>query len=223
MFSIFRDADQLQSVEDQIDEMLANARTMYDLAISSLLGHRTPADVSEELWELDKALNKAERLIRRELLVHGTVRGAEVDQGLMLVYMSISKDIERIGDYCKNIWDLADINIDLRSGDDLLDLQHHAGEVAELLQAGAEAFVNEDSEAVHELVPRIRDLAGHFDNHVDEYVTSDRPGYYAAPRALLFRHLKRIAAHLSNVLSSVVMPVDRLDFYKKSKAVENPE
>jgi phosphate uptake regulator len=223
MFSIFRDADQLQNVEDQIDTMLGDARTMYDLAVSSLLGHRSPADVSEELWAMDKSMNKAERDIRRELLIHGTVRGAEVDQGLMLVYMSISKDIERIGDYCKNIWDLADLNIDLRSGDDLIELQQHAGEVAELLNAGTEAFLNEDAEAVHELVPRIHDLVAHFDQHVDDYVTSEKPGYHAAPRALLFRHLKRIAAHLSNVLSSVVMPVDRLDFYKKSKALDSQD
>lgn len=222
MFSIFRDADQLQVVGDQIDTMLSDVRTMYDLAVSSLLGHRSPADVSEELWAMDKSLDKAERDIRREL-VHGTVRGAEVDQGLMLVYMSISKDIERIGDYCKNIWDLADLDIDLRSGDDLIELQQHAGEVAELLNAGTEAFLNEDAEAVHELVPRIHELESHFDHHVDDYVTSERPGYYAAPRALLFRHLKRIAAHLSNVLSSVVMPVDRLDFAKKSKALDPPD
>jgi hypothetical protein len=42
----------------------------------------------------------------------------------------------------------------------------------------------------------------------------------AAPRALFYRYIKRISAHLANVLSSVVMPVDRLDFYKKSKAIE---
>ena len=220
MFSIFRDADQLQAVEEQIDEMLKNARTMFDLAISALLGHRSPEDVSDELWELDKSLNRAERMIRRELLVHGTVRGAESDQGLMLVYMSISKDIERIGDYCKNIWDLADLNIDLRTGDDLVHLQDHAGEVAALLKSGTEAFLVEDADAVHELVERIIELSVHFDEHVDDYVTSEKPGYYAAPRALLFRHLKRIASHLSNVLSSVVMPVDRLDFYKKSKSVD---
>jgi hypothetical protein len=37
---------------------------------------------------------------------------------------------------------------------------------------------------------------------------------------LFYRYMKRISAHLSNVLTSIVMPVDRIDFYKKSKAVE---
>lgn len=52
---------------------------------------------------------------------------------------------------------------------------------------------------------------------------SDLPGRHAAPRALFYRYIKRISAHLSNTLSSVVMPVDRLDFYKESKAVVGPD
>ena len=220
MFSIFRDADQLQNVEGQINDMLGSARRMFDLAAGALLMDQSPTEVSEEVWALDKQLNKTERSIRRELLIHGTVRGAEVDQGLMLVYMSITKDIERIGDYCKNIWDLANLGVDLRSGSDADELKRHATEVADLLTEGAEAFINQDSNAVHQLIPRIQALEAHFDEHVDTNLKSEKPGYVAAPRALLFRHLKRIASHSSNVLSSVVMPVDRLDFYKKSKAVE---
>jgi phosphate uptake regulator len=222
MFSIFRDADQLQNVEDQINEMLGSARRMFDLACGALLMDESPSEVSEELWSLDKELNRTERSIRRELLIHGTVRGAEVDQGLMLVYMSITKDIERIGDYCKNIFDLANLGVDLRSGPDADGLRQHTKEVADLLTEGSDAFINQDADAVHQLIPKIRALEAHFDAHVDTNLQSEKPGYVAAPRALLFRHLKRIASHSSNVLSSVVMPVDRLDFYKKSKAVEGP-
>ena len=50
---------------------------------------------------------------------------------------------------------------------------------------------------------------------------SDLPSRYAAPRALFYRYIKRLSRHLSNILSSVVMPVDRLDFYKKSKAIDS--
>jgi hypothetical protein len=37
-------------------------------------------------------------------------------------------------------------------------------------------------------------------------------------RALLHRYVKRVVAHLMNVLSAVVMPVDRLDCFD-----EDPE
>jgi hypothetical protein len=44
----------------------------------------------------------------------------------------------------------------------------------------------------------------------------DRP--HAVARALARRYLKRIVAHLTNVLSAVVMPIDRLDYFD-----EDPE
>ncbi len=49
---------------------------------------------------------------------------------------------------------------------------------------------------------------------------SDLPASHAAPRALFYRYIKRLSGHLSNILSSVVMPVDRLDFYNPDKAVD---
>ena len=220
MFSIFRDADQLENVEEQLDTMLNGGRRMFDLASDSIFSIKSVEDVQDELWGLDKELNKTERAVRRELMVHGTVRGAEVDQGLMLAYMSVAKDMERIGDYCKNIWDLADTGVRLSDAADTAELKKHASEVAGLLAAGTEAFVNDDFEAVHDLIPNIQENELQYDKLVHQYVVSDAAGSVAAPRALFFRYLKRISAHLSNVLSSVVMPVDRLDFYKESKAID---
>ncbi|HIE21715.1 MAG TPA: hypothetical protein EYP73_03835 [Acidimicrobiia bacterium] len=143
-----------------------------------------------------------------------------MDMGLMLAYMAIAKDIERIGDYCKNIWNLAQMGIDLGQWTDREELLRHRARVAELLEAARDAFVAQDAEKVHELIPAIRKDTKHYDKHVVEFVKSDEPGHIAAPRALWYRYIKRISAHLSNVLSSVVMPVDRIDFYKKSKALD---
>ena len=220
MFSIFRDSDHIEKVETELKLMLGQCREMFALASDSVFGVRSDEDVKNELWDLDKQLNRTERSIRRELLVHGSVRGAEANQGLVLAYMSVAKDIERIGDYCKNIWDLAHLGINLGSDPDTPELKEYAAEVAELLASGSTAFIEQDQEAVHKMIPRIWELGKHFDIQVSKYVKSDEPGHFAAPRALLFRHMKRIASHLSNILSSVVMPVDRLDFYKKSKAVD---
>ncbi len=220
MFSIFRDADQLEHVEQQLAEMLTCCQDTFRLATAAVFGEQDVKEAGDQLDSIDKNLNKTERAVRRELLVHGTVRGAEVDQGLMLVYMSVAKDIERIGDYCKNIWNLAGMGVNLSGGDDHDELQKHRQRVAELIELTLDAFSTQDIDEVHSLIPTIRKDTQHYDDHVVEFVRSDLPGSHAAPRALFYRYIKRISAHLSNTLSSVVMPVDRLDFYKKSKAVE---
>ena len=220
MFSIFRDADQLENVETQLLEMLATCQDTFTLATAAVFGEQEVSDAGDELDRLDKALNKTERAIRRELLVHGTVRGAEVDQGLMLTYMSVAKDIERIGDYCKNIWNLAQMGVNLSGGSDHDELMEHRASVSELTGLALDAFAEQDSAKVHALIPQIKADTQHYDSHLIEFVNSDLPGREAAPRALFYRYIKRISSHLANILSSVVMPVDRLDFYKKSKAID---
>jgi phosphate uptake regulator len=220
MFSIFKDTDQLENVERQLGDMLGDCQDAFRLATEAVFAEGDVMELGRQLDELDRGLNKTERAIRRELLVHGTVRGADMDMGLMLAYMAIAKDIERIGDYCKNIWNLAQMGIDLGQWTDREELLRHRARVAELLEAARDAFVAQDAEKVHELIPAIRKDTKHYDEHVVEFVKSDEPGHIAAPRALWYRYIKRISAHLSNVLSSVVMPVDRIDFYKKSKALD---
>lgn len=223
MFSIFRDSDQLDTVEQQLAAMLAQCQDAYRIATETVFGERDPRTGGEELLALDKEINRTERAVRRELLVHGTVRGAEVDQGLMLTYMSVAKDIERIGDKCKDIWELSGMGANLSVGDDVAELRTHREHVAELINWTLDAFTTEDAEKVHELISTINDDADHYDTHVVHFVQSDMPARFAAPRALFYRYIKRLSRHLSNILSSVVMPVDRLDFYQKDKAIDTEE
>jgi phosphate transport system protein len=218
MFSLFRNANQLENVERQLVEMLDVCSRMYGVSCRPLFGDASPDEVKEEVYAMDKLLNRTEREIRRELLVHGTVHGGEVDQGLLLAYMSVAKDIERVGDYCKNIWGLADVGVALTDGEDVTEIKTHVAHVAELIDQTKNAFATQDEAEVHRLIPTIQTDARHYEDHVTRFIGSDRPGTEAVPRALLYRYLKRISAHLANVLTSVVMPVDRLDFYKRSKS-----
>lgn len=220
MFGIFRDYDQLENVERQLAAMLAQCQDAYRIATEAVFGERDPTSAGEELLALDREINRTERAVRRELLVHGTVRGAELDLGLMLTYMSVAKDIERIGDKCKDIWELTGMGANFSVGDDLEELTRHREHVAELITWTLDAFTTEDAERVHELISTIDDDSDHYDTHVLHFVQSDLPSRHAAPRALFYRYIKRLSRHLSNILSSVVMPVDRLDFYQRSKAID---
>lgn len=220
MFSIFRDSDRLDNVERQLAAMLLQCQDAYRIATQAVFGERDPVEAGSELKALDAEINRTERAVRRELLVHGTVRGAEIDQGRMLTYMSVAKDIERIGDKCKDIWELTEMGANLSGGDDITELTKHRNHVADLISSTMDAFTREDTPLVHRLISVINDDSGHYDTHVFSFVNSDLPARHAAPRALFYRYIKRLSRHLSNILSSVVMPVDRLDFYKKSKAID---
>lgn len=217
MFAIFKNTDN-RDIEVSVDRMLADCDRMFGLAMAAIFLDSPPGEVGEELWLLDKGINKGERALRRELLVRGAVRHAEIQQGLLLAYMAVGKDIERIGDYCKNIWDLANVGVNFGGAADEEVLRGHSAATLGALKDGRTAFFAQDERQVHKLIPQLELQAATYDDLVLEFVRSESPGTESVPRALYYRFLKRIVSHLANVLTSVVMPLDRIDYYKESKS-----
>ncbi|HUP18683.1 MAG TPA: PhoU domain-containing protein [Gemmatimonadota bacterium] len=101
-----KERERLDRVEDKMQQMLQHDRHEFELAMSALLGEVEPRSVNAELRSTDQQVNRLEREIRRDLLVHTSVFGG-IDTPTVLVYMSVVKDIERVGDYAKNLLDIA--------------------------------------------------------------------------------------------------------------------
>jgi len=219
VFSFRRDGDaeRLDRIEVTLQQMIVDDLHAFGLAMSALLGQTSPHEIGAELRATDHRVNAAERDIRRELVVHASVHGA-IDTPAILIYMSIVKDIERIGDYAKNIFDLASDGADLSTGRYTGEITSLASEVPDFLQAAAEAFGERDTARSKVLLHRGDELLDRFDERVSALVREEAPDHQAVAVALAHRYLKRIVAHGMNVLSAVVMPVDRLDYFD-----EDPE
>lgn len=211
-------ADQLESVVGEVQDMLSDCRHTFNAAMNALVGGTDPAAVGKDIRKTDRGINKAERRIRRQLLIHASTRGADADIATVMILMSVAKDIERIGDYAKNIWDLSDNGVNLSEEPDIKHLRQHRDQTSSLIADTARIFVEQDADRAHELLQTGDALLDELDDHVTSLVTDDGSPRTAVPRALLYRYLKRINAHLMNVLSSIVMPVDRLDYYDEDKA-----
>ncbi len=205
-------ADNLEHVQALLLGMLANDRHSFDLATSALLAGADPTVVGPELRATDRKVNEDERAIRRELIVHASVHGT-VHVPAILVYMSIVKDAERIGDYAKNIYDLAADRRDFVDAPDAEELRDFATQVSRMITEAAGAFGNDNLEATRTIIAAGDALQDTFDAHITALVTSSDPPKGAVARALLFRYLKRTVSHLMNLLSAVVMPVDQLDYF----------
>lgn len=211
------DADRLDRIEATLQQMFADDRHAFSLATSALLDGAAPHGVGAELRATDHKVNEAEREIRRELVVHASVHGG-IDTPAILVYMSIVKDVERIGDYAKNLFDIAADGISLQRGDHADHLMEVRDEILTMVDEVAAAFFERDDERSRPLLSRGDVLLDTFDDKVSALVRGDTQDQHAVAVALTYRYLKRIVAHLMNVLSAVVMPVDRLDYFD-----EDPE
>lgn len=209
---------QLEEIEGLIIQMLLDCRHTFDLAINSLLGGTDPATVGKQISKTDVGVNKAERAVRKELVVHTSVRGASADLPLVLSFMSIVKDAERIGDFAKNIWDIAAAGVDLKDAHDSSVLLGYRDRTSAAIAETARVMRERDTAAAHEMIKGLDDFLDECDAAIMRQLGSEGPAADAVARALLFRYLKRISAHLMNVLTSLVMPVHRLDFYDEKKA-----
>ena len=86
-------------------EMLDICHEMVLASVESLR-NRDDASVDINIYEMDRTLNAFERDVRRKVMTHLSLgHTADISAGLTLV--SVVIDLERIGDYCKNILDLA--------------------------------------------------------------------------------------------------------------------
>jgi phosphate uptake regulator len=217
VFDLFkRGSDSLDVIESQVQAMLDRNVTTFGLAVDALFGRVPAADVMQSIRKSDRKVNRGEREIRRGLIVHAGVAGP-ADFPLMLVYMSIIKDIERVGDYSKNIWDLADDGFTLADAGDAAEWESRIERTKSLIGQTASVFHQRDIEAATRLLPEVDAWLSDYDEEVSAWVTSDAQASHAVPRALLNRYLKRITAHLMNVMTAVVMPFDRLDYWDEDK------
>lgn len=202
----------LDHIEQRVATMITDCRHTFDAAMNALVGGTDPAAVADDIRSTDRRINEAEREIRRELVVHASVHGSG-DVSTILAYMLVSRMLERIGDNAKNVFDLAEEGVGLADGPDAAKYRAYRDEISTLFTTTGTILAARDSEAASAQLGRIAELMRGFDEEVRTQVHSEGTAAAAVPRALLARYLKRIVANLGNVMSSVVLPVDQMDYY----------
>jgi len=221
VMSFFRRPEEsgLENIESQVQRMVNDARHTFDLALSAVTGGAVET-VADEIRETDRQINATEVEIRRALLVHASVHGG-IDTPEVLAFMNMIKDLERIGDYNKNIFDLAEEGVSFTESPEIETILSLRDEVSSRISLMGEILSMRDEERARTYIERGDEMRKDFDRHVNELLHSTEEAVTAVPRALLFRFLKRVSAHSSNVVSAVVMPVDQLDYYDESEDTRN--
>lgn len=184
------------------------------------LRNRDDSEIDLKIKERDKQVNSYEREVRRMVFNHLAVQGTiDLPSGLALV--SIIIDIERIGDYTKNMVELAlDHPGRLHGGQFEEDLKRMEEAVEDNFITTKKCFVDGDSALALALLEKYAWVNDACDDRVKDVVQekdqSIRPGD-AAAMTLYIRFLKRVNSHLRNITTSVVNPFDRIGFNPKKK------
>lgn len=201
-------------VEQAIEEtavMFSNAKKVYEEAIAALKENREP---KFDIYAVDREINDSEKSIRRKLLENMAINPRQ-DIVASLVVTSIIIDIERIGDYSKNIYELNQIRTSKKTNIDS-ELLKQANFLADQFDAINNAFGLGDPDKGKILMDRLDPVRKFFEKYIRDIVHQSNISIENAVINTLFaRYLKRVGAHLENIASGIVNPFDRIGFYKK--------
>lgn len=217
ILSALRGRDVLTEMITELGEMLQAGEWMFEQASEVLIREIDWAPVSKPLYAKDKQINELERNIRERIITHLTV-GHQEDLSACLVLMSVVKDAERIGDYCKNLFEVA------RFYQREYTRKEYAEPLAEirdcvkpLFTSARKAFTDAESSTAYAVLEEASTITKRCDQlirqllSVHDQIAPDEAVAYV----LLARFYKRVAAHLANIATSVVSPVPMLDYHGK--------
>ena len=215
--------NKLDEAFGQFAEMLYAAEWMFHEADGVLRGDKRDEDVQQPLYSKDQEINTLLRTVRANILTHLSVNKI-ADIAGCLALMSVAKDAERIGDYCKNLFEVAqyytsDYKID-RYHEPLDEICSNVGELFPLV---IEAFVESSTKNAKKAIKVADRIRGECDA-VEASLLHDRrtvATHSAVAYSLRSRHYKRIASHLANIATAVFGKIEDLDFRKPKK--DKPE
>lgn len=195
-------------------DMLEITRDMF-LKSRESLRFREDNEIDIDVRDKDLQVNKYEREVRRMVFNHLVVSGPEtLASGLGLV--SIIIDIERLGDYAKNMVALAQDHPGKLHGGQLEDdICRIEAAVENNFNQTKQCFVEGDSKMALKLLEEYSWVNKACDDCLKVLVRALDPTLGCgdgAALALYSRQLKRINSHLRNITTSVVNPFDRIGF-----------
>ncbi|MCA9731280.1 MAG: hypothetical protein H6696_01020 [Deferribacteres bacterium] len=214
ILELWRKDNSLTQAYNDSKTMLENAYEMYIESVR-ILRRSDTSDGREELRERDVLINKYEREVRSKVLKYLAVTGgANIIPGLILT--SIVIDLERIGDYTKNIADLSKIHPDRLLGgifeEEIVKIEET---VENLFKNLIPLLLSSEKERARECINSSFWILKASDKIVERCVLSEDTTLAAGTTtaiALYVRYLKRVGAHLINVATSIVNPFEKIGF-----------
>ena len=129
--------------------------------------------------------------------------------------MSVAKDAERIGDYCKNVFEVGqcyseDFNVPAYH-EPLEEIRVEVEALFKLVAAAWRSSAAKEAKGTIKSADAIRDRCDDIIDHLLGDKASIKT-HEAVAYSLLARHYKRVAAHLANISTAVTGRIEDLDF-----------
>ena len=216
--NLWKSEDLLSQAWDESYKMMMLSNEIFTQAIKYLREGENK-DTIKALKKRDVEINIFQRDVRRKVVTHYAISQDVDDLPNGLVLLNMVVDVERVGDYTKNILDLAlnHPNI-IKSEEFSEDLYHVEQEVISRFSKTLEAIHTQDSDVARSMMVSYKEtLTSVSDDIVNGCISGEitlGDESKTVSLALYARYLKRIGAHLKNITTVLINPFDAVGYKK---------
>ena len=214
--NLWKSENLLSQAWDESYKMMMLSNEMFTQAIKYLREGENDETI-RMLKKRDVEINTFQRDVRRKVVTHYAISQDIDDLPNGLVLLNMVVDVERVGDYTKNILDLAlnHPNI-IKSEEFSEDLYHVEQEVVSRFSKTLEAIHTQDADVARSMMLTYKEtLTSVSDDIVNGCISGEitlGDESKTVSLALYARYLKRIGAHLKNITTVLINPFDAVGY-----------
>lgn len=217
LLQFWKGKDFLSQVLEEFKSMLDDAQIMFDSVCRRLIDKKEEPGLKDKVYGTDKQVNDLQRDIRKRIIEHLSLQPS-VDVSTCLLLMSVVKDAERLGDYAKNLYEVSTMIKKPLNKEKYLELFGNIEkEISELFKATKTAFIESDENNATKSWEYKTKIAKRCDQIIEKLAESQLSVNEAVCFALMARYFKRITAHLTNIATSVILPLADLDYFDEKR------
>lgn len=218
LLSFWKGKDFLAQVLEDFKAMLDDSESMFQSVCARLLDNKDEPDLKEKIYQIDKTVNVLQKDIRKRIVEHLALQPT-VNTMACLLLMSVVKDAERLGDYAKNLLQVTEF---LEKPIDRALFSQYFDDVdkdlLELFGHTKKAFIETDLDIANLTWDYHKRISKGCDEIVRKVAQSNNLTVNEAVCfALIARYFKRIGSHLTNIATSVVLPLSDLDYFDEKR------
>lgn len=220
VISLWKSEDLLSQAWEESFRMMVLSNEMFSAAIR-YLRRGEKIKTLKNLKKRDREINEFQKSVRKKVVTHFSVSQKVEDFPSGLVLLNIVVDVERLGDYTKNILDLAIHYPDpLVSEDCLNSLKEIEDDILSRFTDTLTAIEQQDEKLAKKLLKSYRKSFSNISDKIVNDGISGKQGYKdqkeAASVTLYARYLKRVGGHLKNITTTMLNPYEEIG-YRPSK------
>ena len=216
VISLWKSEDLLSQAWEDSFQMMVLSNEMFSVAIR-YLRRGEKIKTLKNLKKRDREINEFQKSVRKKVVTHFSVSQKVEDFPSGLVLLNIVVDVERLGDYTKNILDLAIHYPDpLVSEDCLSSLKEIENDIQSRFADTLLAIEKQDEKLAKKLLKSYRKSFSNISDKIVNNGISGKQEYKdqkeAAAVTLYARYLKRVGGHLKNITTTMLNPYEEIGY-----------